>query len=110
MGRQSPGLPTRPRSDRARRRVIFCAESLETRQLLSVAAYQPAIAPAVHGPAQVGPVVPSPTGNTGSSSTPTGSSSAATPTPEIIIPITGQIAFGGISLTFLIIEVVPASS
>jgi hypothetical protein len=110
MGRQSPALPTRPRSDRARRRVIFCAESLETRQLLSVAAYPPAIAPAVHAPAQFGPVVPSATGNTGSSATPAGSSSAATPTPEIIIPITEQITSGGIAVTFLIIDVVPASS
>lgn len=57
MRRKSSNRSTRLTSDRARRRVVLCAEPLETRQLLSVAALPQAMAPVASVPVAVGPAV-----------------------------------------------------
>lgn len=58
MRRNSSNPSTRPGSDRTPRRVVLCAEPLETRQLLSVTAMPQAIAPVASVPAAVGPLIP----------------------------------------------------
>lgn len=103
MGRMSPSLPTRPRSERTRRRVILSAESLESRQLLSVAAMPPAIVPAVNVPAAIGPVVSSPTSGIGTAGPATGSSGLQI-VLEINPIVVGQGAIQGFTETILVIE------
>jgi hypothetical protein len=104
MGRFPSPMPTRPRVGRARRRVFFCAESLESRQLLSVAAFHPTIAPTGNVPAAVGPVVPSPVVNVGTPAAATG----LAPVLQIVIEInpvaTGQASNHGFTETIFIFE------
>lgn len=96
MGRFSSSKPMRPRSDRARRRVVFYAESLESRQLLSVATFHPTVAPALNVavPAAFGPVVPTAAGNTGSNASSAGSLAASSPPVTVIAVIEGETARG----------------
>ena len=109
MGRLSSTLPARPRADRARRRIIFCAESLESRQLLSVAPLHPTISPIGNIPAAIGPVVPSPAGNLAT----VGAAASTSPGPEVVLQVTpvftGQSAFHGFTETIFIFEE-PAST
>ncbi len=97
MRRMSSLLPTRSRPERTRRRVFFLAESLETRQLLSVAAIHPANAPVANVPALIGPAVASPVaGNLA-----TGAANAATPAvnaPPASLPIV--IELGQFTINF----------
>ncbi len=105
MGRFSTSKSMRPRLDRARRRVLFCAESLESRQLLSVAAVQGAIAPALHAPAAIGPAISSPAANAGASASSFGSGSVV----EVIFQFNpsfngGMASHGFVETIFLIAE------
>jgi hypothetical protein len=79
---------------------VFCPETLESRQLLSVAALQPTLGPIGNVPAAIGPVVPSPTINTGAL--------GATPVIPIVLefnPVTtGGNSFHNFVETILIIE------
>ena len=104
MGRFPSTATPRPRSHRARRRVFFCAESLETRQLLSVAAYHPAIAPVGNVPAAVGPVVASPVTNAGTAGSAAGSAAGLQIVLEFNPVSIGQSGFQGFTETILFIE------
>ena len=102
MARMSSTL-TRPRSDRARRRVFFCAESLESRQLLSVAAFHPAIAPVANVPAAVGPLVPS-VGTQGTGGSAAGANQGIQVVLEFNPVVSGQSSFNGFTETIFIFE------
>ena len=104
MGRLSSTLPTRPRADRARRRVVFCAESLESRQLLSVAPLHPTIAPIGNVPAAIGPVVSSSAGNLATGGAAASTSSGLEVVLQINPIVTGQSAFHGFTETIFIFE------
>ena len=97
-------MSTRPRSDRARRRVFFCAESLESRQLLSVAAFHPAIAPVANVPAAVGPLVPSSVGTQGTAGSAAGANQGIQVVLEFNPVVSGQSSFNGFTETIFIFE------
>ena len=103
MARMS-STSTRPRSDRARRRVFFCAESLESRQLLSVAAFHPAIAPLPNVPAAVGPLVPSSVGTQGTAGSAAGANQGIQVVLEFNPVVSGQSSFNGFTETIFIFE------
>lgn len=105
MVRFSSSKPMRPRSDRARRRVLFSAESLETRQLLSVAAMQPVVAPvpAIPVPAAFGPVS-TVAGGLGSSISPVVVSPVYEVTLQVNPIVQGGFASHGFTETILVID------
>jgi hypothetical protein len=99
MRRMSLPLPTRSRPGRARRRVLFFAESLESRQLLSAAAAHPTMPPMANVPALIGPAVASPVANANAA---TPQSTVATAFQNPVVLELGQVTvnFGnGASVT-----------
>jgi hypothetical protein len=83
MGRWFSTPPTRSRAERTRRRVLYFAESLESRQLLSAAAFHPTVAPVGNIPALFGPAVAPGAANAGT----TGVAASATPAIEVVVQI-----------------------
>ena len=84
--------------------MFFCAESLESRQLLSVAAFHPAIAPVANVPAAVGPLVPSSVGTQGTAGSAAGSNQGIQVVLEFNPVVSGQSSFHGFTETIFIFE------
>ena len=97
-------MSTRPRPDRVRRRVFFCAESLESRQLLSVAAFHPAIALVANVPAAVGPLVPSSVGTQATARSAASANQGIQVVLEFNPVVSGQSSFNGFTETIFIFE------